>query len=296
VKQQAPQPPAAFDHPLVRSYLRELDAALRPLPRDRARELDEQIRAHLEETIPPDADAEAVADALRRLGTPGQLAAQARSLAPPQTPAQRFRSRLGRPGWRGWAVITVVLAVLAAVTTYVLVMLNAAPLEGPGSAGWWYRQDGLHAVNTSADEASQTTVPIRSGQWQGFAFTVTNPSPFTQTILGPGPSAGSPGNALSFKIGVATADPGHGGGDFTKLQYVLPGIIPPHQTRWVRMLWISQVCLSKGSSEGTDAVPLRVRIGLLSRTEVIPLGMGWFLSGPSQPPPSADANDPCNGT
>jgi hypothetical protein len=235
VKQQTRRQPAAQDHPLVRSDLRDLHVALRPLSPDRARELGEQIRAHLEETIPPDADAQAVTDTLCRLGTPGQLAAQARALAPPRTPAQRVRSVLARLGWRGWAPVVIILA----ATAYVLVMLdaalNAAPLEGPGGLVWWYRQDRAHAVDASADGASQTMVPIRSGQRQGFAFTVTNPSPFTQTILGPAAHAGSP-NGQFFQIGVATTDPWHGGGSPDRLRYTLPGVIAPHQTRWVRMM------------------------------------------------------------
>ena len=279
MKQQARRQPAAQDHPLVRSYLRDLNVALRPVPPDRARELGEQIRAHLEETIPPGADAQAVAETLARLGTPGQLAAQARALAPPRTPAQRFRSGLARLGWRGGAAVAVALV----VTAYVVVLLTAAPLDGPGGTVWWYRQDRLHAVMTSADGASQTTVPVRSGQRQGLAFTVTNPSPFTQTILGPAAHAGSPNGPL-FQIGVATTDPWHGGGFPDRLPYALPGSIPPHQTRWVRMMWTSHTCLVKGSDQGIGALPARVRVGLITRTEVIPLGMGWFLSGPSQPP------------
>jgi hypothetical protein len=290
VKQQTRRQPTAQDHPLVRSYLRDLHVALRPLSPDRARELGAQIRAHLEETIPPDADAQAVTDTLRRLGTPGQLAAQARALAPPRTPAQRVRSVLARLGWRGWAPIAIILA----ATAYVLVMLTAAPLEGPGGSLWWYRQDRKHAVDTSAAGASQTTVPIRSGQRQGFAFTVTNPSPFTQTILGPAAHAGSP-NGPFFQIGVASTDPWHGGGFPDRLRYTVPGVIPPHQTRWVRMMWISQTCMVKGGDQGIDALPVRVRVGLITRTEVIPLAMGWFLSGPSQPPSGPDATT-CMGT
>jgi hypothetical protein len=259
------------------------------LPRDRARELSEQIRAHLEETIPPDADDETIAEELRRLGTPRKLAAQARRLAPPRTPLQRLRSGLARIRWPGWAAIIAALAVMA----YVWVMLAAAPLEGPGGSVWWYRQDRMHAVMTSAGDAQQTAVPVRSGQWQGFAFTVTNPSPFAQTILGPAADAGSP-NGPFFKLGVATRDPWHGGGFPDRLHYTLPGVIPAHQTRWVRMLWVSQVCLVKGGSQGTDSLPVRVRIGLITRTEVIPLGMFWFLSGPSQPPPSSTVNS-CAG-
>jgi hypothetical protein len=290
VKQQTEPQPTAPDHPLVHVYLHDLDVALRRLPRDRARELREQIRSHLAETVTPDADTEHAADALRRLGTPAQLVAQALALAPPRTPAQRLRSGLARVRWYGWAAIAAVIA----VTAYVIVMLNAAPLWGPGGSVWWYPQDRVREVMTSAGDAQQTAVPVRSGQWQGFAFTVTNPSRFTQTILGPASDAGSP-NGPFFQIGVATSDPWHGGGFPNRLHYTLPGIIPPHQIRWVRMLWISRICMDKGGSGGIDSLPVRVRVGLITRTEVIPLGMFWFLSGPSQPSTPTNSTGTCRG-
>ena len=46
-------------HPLVAVYLRDLDAALADLPADAAAELSEQLRVHLLEALPPDADEDA---------------------------------------------------------------------------------------------------------------------------------------------------------------------------------------------------------------------------------------------
>ncbi len=43
-----------LEHPLVREYLRELNAACVALPAAQARELREQITAHLDEALPPD--------------------------------------------------------------------------------------------------------------------------------------------------------------------------------------------------------------------------------------------------
>ena len=59
------------DHPLVREYLHDLDAAMRVLPAAQAREIREQITGHLDEALPPDADDEEIAAALSRLGPPG---------------------------------------------------------------------------------------------------------------------------------------------------------------------------------------------------------------------------------
>ncbi|MBO0833053.1 MAG: hypothetical protein J2P29_13890, partial [Actinobacteria bacterium] len=67
----------ALGHPLVREYLDELDAAFAALPPHRARELREQITTHLEDALPAVAGDQEVAEALRRLGKPADLAAEA---------------------------------------------------------------------------------------------------------------------------------------------------------------------------------------------------------------------------
>jgi uncharacterized membrane protein len=66
-----------LDHWLVRDYLSELDAAMRGLPPAQAYELKEQITAHLDDALPPDADDYEVAATLSRLGSPADLAAEA---------------------------------------------------------------------------------------------------------------------------------------------------------------------------------------------------------------------------
>jgi hypothetical protein len=59
-----------LEHRLVRDYLGELDAATRGLPSAQARELREQISAHLDEALRPEAGDQEVAAVLRRLGRP----------------------------------------------------------------------------------------------------------------------------------------------------------------------------------------------------------------------------------
>jgi Nitrate and nitrite sensing len=66
----------ALDHRLVREYLRELDTALRGLPAAQALELREQVTAHLEDALRPEAGDQEVAEILRRLGSPAGLAAE----------------------------------------------------------------------------------------------------------------------------------------------------------------------------------------------------------------------------
>ena len=116
----------ALDHQLVRDYLRELDAAMRGLPAAQARELKEQITAHLDDALEPAADDHEVAATLRRLGSPADLAAEARAGAGASAGAEAGSGSSGPPlalsrrrvRWRLAAVVavpTVIAAVLGAL-------------------------------------------------------------------------------------------------------------------------------------------------------------------------------------
>jgi Nitrate and nitrite sensing len=97
-----------LDHWLVRGYLRELDAVMRGLPAVQARELREQITAHLDDALGPDAGDHDVAATLSRLGSPADLAAEAGAASGSTGP----RSVLS--GWR-LATVIAVPAVIAAL-------------------------------------------------------------------------------------------------------------------------------------------------------------------------------------
>jgi hypothetical protein len=97
-----------LDHWLVRDYLCELDAAMRGLPPAQAYELKEQITAHLDDALLPDADDYEVAATLSRLGSPADLAAEAGAAR--GSSGRRFALR----SWR-LAAVTAVIAVTAAV-------------------------------------------------------------------------------------------------------------------------------------------------------------------------------------
>jgi hypothetical protein len=267
----------ALDHPLVRDYLRELDFALALLPAARADELTEQITAHLDDALAPGAGDEEVAAVLSRLGRPADLAAEAGAGAGhragakpgPQTP---------RRGRLGWAALGVTLAVAATIIVYVLVVTSVAPLQARGPSGWWFRRDAARATYAQADGARQTSVPVRDGQLQGLAVTLYNPTSWTQTILGQWQGSNAPGNAVRSRITVATGP----GRDFRRLRYVRPASIPPHQSRWVRLLWVSDTCLIKGGSQGNDELRLQIRVGWVDRVEIVPLRQGWYVAGPSR--------------
>lgn len=41
---------------------------------------------------------------------------------------------------------------------------------------------------------------------------------------------------------------------------------------WSWLLWLSRGCIEKGGEGGLDNTVLRVRVGLITRTETVPLG------------------------
>lgn len=290
----------ALDNLLVREYLRKLDTALAGLPASQATELREQIITHIADALPPDAADEQVASVLDRLGSPADLAAEAAAgakvdatdeagLAERRDDRQPGRTRRIWRNWRFWLAAAAIVAVVVVVAARLIAAEAAPALAFDGSAGWWYPQDRARQVNTSADGAQQSTVPVRSGQWQGFFVDVFNNSDQTQTVLGQAFGNGLPTAFVGASppdagiIGVST--PGRevdeGGGVFTGVRFVLPGVIPPHQLRAMRVLWRSTSCLEAGSEQGNDEIALRVRVGWITRTEVISLGQGWYVAGPS---------------
>lgn len=102
----------------------------------------------------------------------------------------------------------------------------------------------MPTMSTYADGATQTSVPIRPGQRQGFLVNIYNPTGVTQTILGPGNGIDDPMTASACNlarsasprpIGTSTAAPaadhGASGTRFRR--------DTSHQSRMLRVLWIS---------------------------------------------------------
>ena len=283
---------SALEHPLVARYLRELDLALDRLPPDAAAELAEQIRAHLEEALPPDADDQAVAAVLAALGPASLVAEAAGPDAGPgrgAIPREPLRSRIARSARKvpitGWLVIAALSIAIGLPSGTVIYWRTQSSLQFLTNSAWWSQADWAHEVDTQAAGASQETVPIRPGQIQGFAITVYNPSDMTQVIVGSADNI-SPGAPVPSQIAVSTTGTLRQSGEPHGVRYRIGGPIPPHSYRWVRVLWRSYYCYLNGvgSSQGTSDLPLRVRVGLITRTEDIQLpaefAVGVFASGP----------------
>jgi hypothetical protein len=267
-----------LDHPRVRQYLRLLDLATASLPGPQARELREQISAHLEDALPPDANDQDVRTELRRLGTPVSLAREAEG--PLERPVLAWLGRrLRRVRWWAWTAIGMAVVVIAAAVTPIALMENVPPLYGQ-PYGWLYAQDYNHAVDTSADMANQTTVPVRLHQQQGIGVYMVNNSDWTVTVLGLVPHW-TPVNWQSpVRVLIETGPRlDRGGNPLTSASYVAPGSVPPHSLRLLKLVWTSEGCWPKGGSDIIDELFLRVRVGILTRTETIPLNTAFALEG-----------------
>lgn len=213
-----------LEHRLVAGYLRDLDAALAGLPAAAAAELAEQLRAHLPEALPPDADEDAVMAVLAALG-----------------PART---------WLAVAAVTIGVGFPAGTLTLWQVQPS---VQFRGGSAWWNPVDGARVVQTEADGATQYTVPLRPGKIQGFAIFVYNPSPITQVITGSADII-SPGAPVPPQIGVATTGTVRTG-DPHAVSYRAGGPIPPHSYRWVRVLWRSALCYLEAAG-GSEHIPL----------------------------------------
>jgi hypothetical protein len=274
-----------LDHPLVKSYLRALDTACATLAARltpaQARELHDQLAAHLDEALPSGTSDAQVRAELERLGLPWSLAVEAAAPAPLPL-LRRMGHRLRRVRWWTWAAIAVIVPALGTGAGYLISAGTAAPLVASGVIGWLYPADQAAAVETTAGDVTQTAVPYRFGQDQGILVTLVNPSDWTQRITGVGPqwTFGSlPGQTqVSVQSGPnlnVVGDPGSGSS-----YYASPGVIPPHSARLVRVFWTSDECLGAGGGIGISQITVEVRVGVLTRTEEIPLQQAFELTGP----------------
>jgi hypothetical protein len=291
----------ALGHRLVRDYLTQLDVALGGLPLAKARELRNQIAAHLEEALPPDASDEQVAAELHQLRRPADRAREAGA-------ASGVGAAVAAATRRGWVriiksrprtklIVALLALVLATAATFLSLFLSAPLPDNAGQFAWWYPQDSRHQVDSVADGAQQTTVRIRSGQWQGFAIGIYNTSDLTETIIGPptGDNVAwdSPnGGPTQPWIEVSAPDRAIANGGFIRSVAFdsLPVSIPPHQYRLLRITWITDLCILGGTKSSNmlndgytaiDSIYLRVRVGWFTRTDVIPLDQAVALAGPS---------------
>ena len=268
-----------LDHPLVTGYLHELDIALGGLPPGAASELSEQLRAHLLEALPDGADDATIRGVLAALG-PARLVAQAAAESGRQHPLlRRLAAAARRVPMRIW-IAAALLAIAVGAPAGTLIYWQAQPaIAFDAGSSWWGPQDAP-SVQTEADGAAQSTVPLRPGQMQGFEIFVYNPSDTSQRILGAQAGYVSPGAPVPPQIDVSTTGSWQLVGEPNSVKYQVGGTIPPHSYRWLRVQWRSYQCYLQGpgGSQGIDRLTLRVKVGWITRTEVIPLPFEFAVS------------------
>ena len=242
-------------------------------------------------TPSPDADDDEVAATLRRLDAPADIAAEAGAPVPAASARSApglVRALLAAVRPRTWIVAGLAVILVAVGAAYADHYLSAGPLQYSSGGDWWYQQDVRHQHIASTDTATQNTAPIRSGQRQGYVISIFNPTSVTETIVGDasGPHGwNSPGSGTE-QLAVSSsytdiANGVTGQNAAAGLSFTLPVAIPPFQTRLVRVLWTSNLCLGRGEANGIHTLALRVRVGWFTRTEIIPQ-QAWYLVGPSR--------------
>jgi hypothetical protein len=143
------------DHHLVKSYLRQFDAAAAALPRPRRALLREEIITHLRDAISPEMSDAEVAAAITDLGSPAEIIGEETG----NTLRRRGYSSTGTD----WLRILFIVVAVAAGALALLVMLPSAVsyLTAPGlifSAFVWT----LGGVLTAACAASIVAARRRS--------------------------------------------------------------------------------------------------------------------------------------
>ena len=105
----------ATDHPLVRDYLARLREEARRLPVEQARELEADITEHLQVALGEDPGEVSVREALDRLGSPGELVAEAAGTAAPAVSADARRPFASPVGAIGCLIAAELLSLLVPI-------------------------------------------------------------------------------------------------------------------------------------------------------------------------------------
>lgn len=208
-------------------------------------------------------------------------------------PLVAIRGKPVRLPWtRGvWATVAICLAVVALTGEFVIVPKTAAPLRPFVVSGWAYPQDARQAVDTAVAGRTQTAVPIRFEQRQGFEFDIYNFSNLSQRILGlQQPEYAPTGGGAKLELEIGTTGKSYGAGDPGTTTFAPQVTIPPHQDRWVRVTWISKRCMAAGGSAAFEYLWLRVKVGSITRVETVELPMDFAIAVPRD---ATDAGADC---
>jgi hypothetical protein len=91
----------------------------------------------------------------------------------------------------------------------------------------------------------------------------------------------TPGGVIGVQLAASRVDPSNRPFPFGVRFYSVPVSIPPHETRSLRVLWRTTICQEQGGHAVMESLELRVRVGWVTRKEVVPLAPYWTLNGAS---------------
>ena len=277
-----------FTHPAVATYLAELDEALRERPDGHADDLRDQVRAHIEDAIAPDATAAEVEAELRRLGSPRSLVSD-----DTETPPAIVYTRPSVSGWLSqrprnwWAAFWVVAILLVAGTGGVIIEANVAHVTGKCTpCGYLFVQDRQAARGDSVADVHEWKVPQRWGQDQAFTFTIYNPSRYAQQVSGgPGGKVPSASGDEPMRLDIATRSQAQQDVFTDWPRHFVAGAvtIPARSSRQVVLHWVHNDCYPRGGSETSDSMQLTAHTLGVTRTETILFGEVFTMTGSGAP-------------
>ena len=182
-----------------------------------------------------------------------------------------------------------IVALVVGGGVYLHSVLSAASLTQGGIGSWWFPQDQNARGSTTSAATSRRSRCRNAGDGNRESWwAIHNNSDWTQTIVGLGGAWAQSGPFSPVLLAVGS-DPvvDEGGAWSDRTHWDLPGSIPPHSYRLLRILWTSRICNCPGGSTIIQDVTLRVRVGLITRTEDLQLQTAWAITGTSTSSPAS---------
>ena len=269
-------------HPAVATYLDELDRALRGSSAPHAGDLRDQVRAHIEDALAPDATDAEIEATLARLGRPERLAVGEDE--PPATVVYAIPSLtvwLRHRHRSFWAAIVAAVALLIAATVAVTVETHVAPMEATCfPCAFAFPQDRLHMRDPSAFDLNHMIVTQRFGEDQAISFALYNPSRYAQVVSGGVLDAPS---LEPQSLDISTVGPGHENpiGEWPRHFTTGDVSVPSHSYRQVVMHLVQDQCALPGNTMTYRSVELKVVTLGVTRTDNAQIGESFTIVGSS---------------
>jgi hypothetical protein len=246
-------------------YLAAVEAHLNDLPWRARKNLATDLRVHLEE-IPGGEDLEA------RLGSPGNYAAELRAAAGLRSargPVAFLRARRPRN-------VAIAVGLLVAVGVVVVAVVWASSYQ-PLVTG----STSLSPIPSQEGALGETVAPYRNGKLFQYGFSIRNDGRFSVRIL----AAPLDQRFLPFRFRVF-AEPSGSRGVSAHPQPFRPFTLSPG-SEWLIVLrgrYANCHNYVASTSSGFDAMPVRARFLLWTRTVFVPLGAPLIINRPNRDP------------